>query len=69
MGRFIERYKKHPERGTERYIDQARSYIASLTIGRGFNESMDDYLIRSPETTKNIQECKDDIIKLSDNNA
>jgi hypothetical protein len=64
MGRFIERYQKHPERGTEHYIDQARSYLCSLTLGRNFGETIEHYIERSPNVKQSIQDCKEDILQL-----
>lgn len=60
MGRFIERYKKHPERGRDYYLNQISSYAASLVLGRGFHESMDHYLTRCPNIAASYSECTED---------
>lgn len=56
MGRFYERYKKHPEKGVDYYYDQIAAYSASLTIGRAFGESAESFLARSP----GYRECLED---------
>jgi hypothetical protein len=62
MGRFYERYKKHPEKGTDYYFNQISSYAASLMLGRDFGESAESFIARSP----GYRECLEDRKLLSE---
>jgi len=64
MSRFLERYLKHPEKGTERYLDQSRSYIITLTNGRDFGESINGFLDRNPDVKDGMKSTHEDIICL-----
>lgn len=64
MGRFVERYQRHAERGAEHYVDQARSYLCSLMLGRKFGETTEAFIARSPMIAESVRECKEDIIAL-----
>jgi hypothetical protein len=60
MGRFIERYKKHPERGKDYYFNQMSAYAASITLGRDFGEGVDHFFNRCPDAAKAYQEIRED---------
>jgi len=64
MGRFFERYKKHPERGTEHYYDQISAYAASLLLGRNLGEGADEFYARCPSAKRGLDECREDRLLL-----
>jgi hypothetical protein len=44
---------------------QLRSYLVSLTLGREFGESIDDYLARRPDVAEQRLACLDAIERLT----
>ena len=64
MGRFLDRYNKHPENGTDRYIQQAIDRKCSISLGRNFGEPTEEYLARSESAAEGMRECNEDIAAL-----
>ena len=58
MGRFYQRYLKHPERGTDYYFDQISAYAASLMLGRAFGENAESFLSRTPGYAECLEDRK-----------
>jgi hypothetical protein len=62
LGRFYQRYLKHPERGTEYYFDQISAYAASICLGRAIGEDINEYIEKHP----GYKECLEDRKLLSE---